>query len=140
VKEPVVTDTLESLAADLARAAVLIGPAVGKVVDGNAQGVQRRWRSTWPWSGSTHLPHLGASVTVEKTGQTEAEVGPEKGGQGSLGHLIEYGTAKSGAHPGGGPAAVAQATPFQLAVAAAAEAVLGGSYRGTTVRITETPH
>lgn len=129
-------DTLESLAASFARAAALIEPLAAVVVSQNAQGVQEKWRSVFPWSGSVHLPSLGASVTIDVTG-TEAEIGPVKGGQGSFGHLIEFGSVNNGAHPGGGPAAMAQAPEFQASLGVLAEVLLAGS--GTTSMATSNP-
>lgn len=116
-------DTLASLAAAFGRAAALIGPITDEVVSQNATGVQEKWRAIFPWSGSRHLPHLGASVTIDPMGN-EAEIGPIKGGQGSLGHLIEHGTATSGAHPGGGPSAAAQEPIFAASLAIAERALL----------------
>jgi len=129
-------ETLASLAASLGRAAAAITPVTAAIVGENAQGVQEKWRSVFPWSGSSHLPHLGASVTIDHMG-TEAEIGPVKGGQGSLGHIIEFGSVNSGAHPGGGPAAMAQAPIFAAELAVAAEALLAGS--GGTSLTTSNP-
>lgn len=53
------------------------------------------------------LPHYAETITHELAwaGTTlEAEIGPEKGGQGSLGHILEHGTAKTPPHAHLGPA------------------------------------
>ena len=53
------------------------------------------------------LPHYAETITSETRwtgGAAEAEIGPEKGGQGSLGHILEYGTAKTPPHAHLGPA------------------------------------
>jgi hypothetical protein len=121
-------ETLASLAASLGRAAALITPVATQIVHENAQGVREKWLSVFPWSGSAHLKHLPASVTVDPPG-LEVEIGPVKGDQGSLGHIIEFGSVNSGAHPGGGPAAMAQAPIFAAELAIAAEALLAGSGR-----------
>lgn len=119
-------ETLGSLAASFGRAAAAIGPVAAAIVHENAEGVQQKWRSVFPWNGSSHLPHLGGTVTVDPPG-LEVEIGPVKGGQGSLGHIIEFGSVNSGAHPGGGPAAIAQAPIFQASLAIAAHALVAGS-------------
>jgi len=118
------SDSLAGLAADLSRAAAAIGPATTPVIRKGAAFVQKEWRSVFPWSGSAHLPHLGASVTYETAG-TSAEIGPVKGGQGSLGHLIEFGSVNNGPHPGGGPAAAKVAPILETEIGAIAMALLG---------------
>lgn len=52
-------------------------------------------------SGRRHLKRYPKTITADvEVGVTEirASVGPEKGGQGSLGHLIEYGSPTSAPH------------------------------------------
>uniref|UniRef100_UPI00259C8DC4 hypothetical protein n=1 Tax=uncultured Reyranella sp. TaxID=735512 RepID=UPI00259C8DC4 len=52
-------------------------------------------------SGRRSLPGYPSSITSEvKVGLNDVTgaVGPEKGGQGSLGHIIEHGSPTSGAH------------------------------------------
>jgi hypothetical protein len=122
----VVADTLESLAASFGAAAAAIGPVAAAVVESNAGSLIDKWRSVAPWGGSTHLPNLPSQITHEMKGETEAEIGPIKGDQGSLGHIIEFGSVNSGAHPGGGPAAMAQAPIFMAELGAAAYALLAG--------------
>jgi hypothetical protein len=124
---------LDRLSADFMRAAAAIVPVAATIVEEHAKAVQATWRATYPWSGSRHLRKIGASITEEMTGATEAEIGPIKGGQGSLGHIIEFGSVNSGAHPGGGPAAMRQATPFALAIGLAAEGLMSGLSRGMTM-------
>ncbi|VDG77349.1 Uncharacterised protein [Actinobaculum suis] len=46
-----------------------------------------------------HYPYLVTYDLVADRGGIGAEIGPEIGGQGSLGHLLEFGTATSGAMP-----------------------------------------
>jgi hypothetical protein len=49
--------------------------------------------------------HYPATITHEIVdGGTAVEIGPEKGGQGSLGHIFEYGTAHSAPQAHLGPA------------------------------------
>jgi hypothetical protein len=118
-------DDLESLSLSFLRAAAAIEPVAAGIVERNAKAVQATWRATWPWSGSRHLRKLGDSVTYDAQG-TEAEIGPikGKGRQGSLGHIIEFGSINSNAHPGGGPAAMKQAPVFLAEITVAAQALL----------------
>lgn len=118
------TDTLAGLAADLNRAAAAIGPAIRPAVQSAAKFVKKEWIATWPWSGSGHLKNMPSQVTYETRG-TEAEIGPIKGDQGSLGHIIEFGSVNNAPHPGGGPAAMKVAPIFEAECAAIAMALLG---------------
>jgi hypothetical protein len=52
-------------------------------------------------SGRRHLPQYPRTITSEVSvglHTATGKVGPEKGGQGSLGHIIEHGSPTSGAH------------------------------------------
>lgn len=52
-------------------------------------------------SGSRWLPHLPRTITYDVDAgvdEIRASVGPENRGQGSLGHIFEYGSPTSGAH------------------------------------------
>ena len=52
-------------------------------------------------SGLSFLPHLPSTITYETHDHpwgVSGEAGPENRGQGSLGHLIEYGTPTSAPH------------------------------------------
>ena len=58
-------------------------------------------------TGMSHLPHLPGTITYETrlvAGGVEAEIGPEKRGQGNLAHLIEFGGPNNGPHPFMAPA------------------------------------
>lgn len=85
----------------------------------------RRWRP------SRHLPSLGASVSADVRGgggMYTAEIGPERGGQGSLGHLIEdaNGRARNRATHAGNKASRRSETRFPDAAGDAAEDGVGG--------------
>lgn len=59
-------------------------------------------------SGMSHLPQYPSTITYEThvtPSGVEGEVGPEKRGQGNLGHLIEHGSPTSGPHAHMAPAA-----------------------------------
>lgn len=76
----------------------------------SARRVRDDWRKAW--AGIGHAPHLAAAVTYEvrvnRMGVV-AEIGPDKSRpQGALGNIIEFGTAKNGPIPGGGPATRAE--------------------------------
>lgn len=123
------TDSLASLAADLAKANMAIGPAIRPIVRRNAATVRDEWRGTWPWT-SKHLPKMAAAITFETSStavSAQAEIGPKKGPgeQGSLGHIIEFGSVKSPPHPAGGPAAMKVAPVFEAELAAVATFLLG---------------
>lgn len=52
-------------------------------------------------AGAKHLPKLPAKISSEvdvSTFEIRGTVGIDKGGQGSLGHIYEYGSPTSGAH------------------------------------------
>lgn len=119
--------TLAGLIAGLTRAGVAVGPALKPAAQAAGKSMKATWRSTFPWSGSTHLPHLPGLIRYETTVSAlgvEAQAWVDKSGQGNLAHLIEYGGPYNGAHPGGAPA-LAQAVPvFQAEVAVIANAVL----------------
>lgn len=129
-------DTLSSLAADLQRAAAAIVPATRPLIQARAAQMKEDWRAVFPWSGSAHLPSLGSHLAYEthSTGSGAwAEVGVNKGGQGNLGHLIEFGSVNNAPHPGG-PGALAKAVPIlEAELAALASALIsGGSSISTT--------
>jgi hypothetical protein len=110
-----VTDDLARLAADLDRIPAALVVRLRPVADDTgrnvAQKAQRIIGGQLGRGGRTSLPRYAASITydVEVAGATVAvEVGPETGGQGSFGHLIEDGTATSPPMPHMGPATDAE--------------------------------
>lgn len=88
---------LRALATDLGSVGASLIPNVESVMRTGAGNVRDQWRRNV--SGSRTLKHYPRTITAER-GRTltgiEYEVGPERGGQGSLGHLAEYG---SSTHP-----------------------------------------
>jgi hypothetical protein len=118
---------LAGLIAGLARAGVAIGPALRPAASVAAKSMEETWRGIFPWSGSTHLPHMPGLIRSEVTTgalAVEAQAWVDKTGQGNLAHLIEYGGPYNGAHPGGAPALAQAAGPFALAVAVTGATVL----------------
>lgn len=115
------SDDLNALAADLASAGLRVGLAAGKVVEHHAREVRDTARQLAP---RTRLPHYAASITSEVNfgpGYVEGVVGPEKGGQGSLGHILERGSAVSPPHAHLGPALDRDGPDFMRDLADAAD-------------------
>ena len=93
---------LERLVADLRGAGYRVQKQAGDLVGKAGIRVRDDARRLAPKTG---LPHYAASITSEKLlGVAAAEIGPEKGGQGSLGHILEYGTSRTPPHAHLGPA------------------------------------
>lgn len=90
------TSQLVALAATLRAGAVAATGGVDRIVARNAAKVRDEARRTM--ADSRTLPHYPASITYERdfTDGIAYEIGPEKGGQGSLGHILEYGTSTRG--------------------------------------------
>jgi hypothetical protein len=117
--------TLRELVADLERARGAVTVGARPILKASAEAVKADWRDTWPWSGSRNLKGLGDTVTYEIRGLS-VEIGPVKGGVGSLGNLIEFGSINNPPHPGGDGAIATEAPRFEAAMAAMAMAVLAG--------------
>lgn len=97
---------LEQLAADLRSAGQWAQLQARDLVDEAGVRVRDDARRLAPKRG---LPHYAKKITSETginrvTGEVYAEVGPEKGGQGSLGHILEFGTSRTPPHAHLGPA------------------------------------
>jgi hypothetical protein len=136
-------DTLASLAADLARAAVAITPATLAITRGSAAQIKQDWMGTWPWSGSTHLPlqtkkgpglgrRIGYDVGATGAG-VSAEIGVNREGAskvGKLANIIEFGSVNNPPHPGGAPALAKNAPLYVAQLAAMAQALVLGSTTG----------
>lgn len=96
---------LDRLAADLTKAGPLAGLRAVKVMRQTGKELQDEARNLAP--KGPHLPAYAATITWElEVGPAGimVEVGPEKGGQGSLGHLLENGTPTSAPQAHLGPA------------------------------------
>lgn len=92
-------DGLDRLAADLDRvtATAFFGVRDATVKAAKRAETQARENA----SGHRTLPQYPARITSEVTtgrDQVTAHVGPERGGQGSLGHIIEHGGRHSRPH------------------------------------------
>lgn len=91
------TSQLTVLAATLRAAGVAATGGVDRIAARNAAKVRDAARETM--AGSRTLPHYSSAITYERDysdGSVAYAIGPETGGQGSLGHLLEYGTSTSG--------------------------------------------
>lgn len=98
---------LDALAADLGRVGAAIIPDVESVMQKGAGAIRDQWKRNV--SGSRTLKHYPRSITAERKftmAGVEYEVGPESGGQGSLGHLAEYGSSRMPPFKPGAKAAV----------------------------------
>ena len=97
---------LERLVADLRSAGEWTQLKARDLVEKAGERVRDDARRLAP---RTRLPHYAAAITHEvyterSSGVVGAEIGPEKGGQGSLGHILEYGTSRTPPHAHLGPA------------------------------------
>jgi len=117
---------LFSLTADLGNVPSNIGPKLRSAIGRTSQLTMESWREKA--SGSETLPHLPRSITYEiKTFQAfgvsvlESEIGPELGGQGSLGHFSEYGSPTSAPRGYGQAALQENEEDFVRGVSQAAE-------------------
>ena len=108
------TSQVVALAATLRAGAIAATGGVDRIAARNAAKVRDEARSTM--AGSRTLPYYPAAITYERNysdGSVAYDIGPEKGGQGSLGHLLEYGTSTRGPiKPHMGPAADAVQDDF----------------------------
>ena len=88
---------LERLVADLSDATDFVQQQARRVVANAGDRVRDEARALAPRRG---LPHYAATITSEvvserMSGTIAAEIGPERGGQGSLGAILEYGTSRT---------------------------------------------
>jgi hypothetical protein len=94
-----VADSLDRLIADLdaTTSKVHFGLRAATLAAGERAAAQARRNA----SGRRHLPGYPATITSEPSvgmAEVSAEVGPEKRGQGNLGHIIEHGGRYSRPH------------------------------------------
>lgn len=95
---------LNRLAADISESGAKAGVAAHAALDHAGRAVRDEARKTAPTTG---LPHYARTITHEVQigpGRLSVEIGPEKGGQGSLGHILENGTAAAPPQKHLGPA------------------------------------
>lgn len=95
---------LDRLAADLTQAGVRAGLEAYGVADVAGRALRDEARRLAP---KRRLPYYAEAITHDVEvglGKVSVEVGPEKGGQGSLGHILEDGTATSPPRKHLGPA------------------------------------
>jgi hypothetical protein len=115
---------LEHLAADLAGAPRRARTAIRRELDTVGRSLRDDARRFAPGAHGGPALHYPKTITheVDTTGLI-CDVGPEKKGQGSLGHLFEYGVESRGLPPHAhlGPALDRQAPTFEARCAAVAE-------------------
>jgi hypothetical protein len=104
---------LTRLKADIEREAHQIVSETGAVVKKGAMNVKTDWRSNAAASSGRHARLYPATIDFDMKSDLEAEIGPQKRGQGNLGHLLEYGTATSGPHDDGKRAADKEEPRFE---------------------------
>ena len=109
---------LDQIARDLSNAGQWIASrVVDKALEPSAVRVRDTARRLAPRTG---LPHYANKITHEIKrgvgGFTDAEIGPERGGQGSLGHLLEFGTSRTPPHAHLGPALDREAPEFEKVI------------------------
>jgi HK97 gp10 family phage protein len=108
---------LTELVSDLRNAGQWAGQRAARETEKSAERLRDTARSLAP---RTRLPHYAEAITHEVTHVghvVDGEVGPEKGGQGSLGHILEFGTSQSPPHAHLGPALDIEGPAFERAMA-----------------------
>jgi hypothetical protein len=97
------------LARDMSKSAALSMVEIAATTIRAGKNIQREARAAAPSGG--HVPgyrSLITSSTKRTAWSVESEVGPLQSGQGSLGEILEFGTARSAPHPHLMPAADAE--------------------------------
>jgi hypothetical protein len=97
---------LVKLAADIAKSPALSMVEIVATTVRAGKTIQRDAKSAAP--SGPHIPGYAGTITTttKKTAwSVEAEVGPLQSGQGALGEILEFGTARSAPHPHLMPAA-----------------------------------
>ena len=97
------------LAADMRRSAALSLVEITATTVRAGKNIQREARSAAPSGG--HVPGYAGKITTstkKSAWSIEAEVGPLQSGQGALGEILEFGTARNAPHPHLMPAADAE--------------------------------
>ena len=117
---------VKALAADLKMIRQRLAPAMRNATSASAMAIRNQarqnWKSQTTGSRTRKYPStITMQVTVSNASLVVAEVGPEKGGLGSFGHLFEFGNSKSPGKPHLIPAWEAQQEPYVLALALAAQ-------------------
>lgn len=93
---------LDRLAADLSNAGAMVGAKAFRLLDETGAEIREEARRLAPGAHGGPARHYPKTISHETTvgaDRVEVEIGPEKGGQGSLGHLFENGVPSTGAPP-----------------------------------------
>lgn len=118
-------------AADLKLIRSRLQPEMRQATSKSAMNIRNGARARWTsmTSGRTtgkYPATITMEVTVANASMVRAEIGPEKGKIGSLGHIFEFGTSRSGGKPHLVPAWEAEVDPYTLAMAVAADRAVFG--------------
>jgi HK97 gp10 family phage protein len=119
------TSEIDPVIADLKSIRQRLKPEMRQATSASAMRIRNRARANWKQlsSGRTtgnYPKTITLTVTESNAATVTAEIGPEKGKQGSFGHIFEFGTSKSPPHPHLVPAWDAELEPYTLAMAQAA--------------------
>jgi hypothetical protein len=91
---------LDFLAADISEAGFRAVVGIRADLDASGTGIRDDARTFAPGAHGGSAKHYPAAITHEVAlDGLSCEIGPEKGGQGSLGHLFEYGVESRGLPP-----------------------------------------
>lgn len=88
--------TLDQLASEFKHVERGTDRASGAVIKKGALVVKLAARKYSKASGGSHAPGASAFINFDMIGTTDAEIGYDKSGQGNLGAILEYGTARTG--------------------------------------------
>ena len=90
-------------------------------------GARARWTSMTSGRTTGKYPAtITMEVTIANASMVRAEIGPEKGKIGSLGHIFEFGTSRTAGKPHLVPAWEAEVDPYTVAMALAADRAVCG--------------
>ena len=111
------TTEVRKLASDLGRVPAKSVPAIEAVTKKGALNIKQGWARRW--EGHAHAPRLPSTISFDMKyglGSIGAEIGPTKGGPGSLGNIYEFGTPKNAPMPAGMPALTEEEPRFEQGI------------------------
>ena len=97
-------DGAAEVIADFAKAGLMAGIRAEQVLADAGRDIQETARQLAPRTGLPHYAHKITHETYIEGHAVTVEVGPERGGQGSLAHILEFGTSRTPPHAHLGPA------------------------------------
>jgi HK97 gp10 family phage protein len=96
---------LATLSADVDKAADKAVKEIEKVIEKAAVNIKKDWRSNARATSGTHARLYPYTITYDKRGPLEVEIGPEWRKQGKLGPILENGSVNNPPHHNGKRAA-----------------------------------